>query len=190
MAYNLLFFYPFVFLSIILSIVVIFRLKYFRKKVLPKILLIISILPSLILTIMVLIYFMEITNEPEIFDLEIHNNTINLNVNDSLEVKLHGFTKRTMDDNEEIIEVKILNLVPHINGKYSYKDGGEFISKSENQDIFYKIKNDSVIIYGYKYEFTFFNKTRIPLPFKIENVETQRIKEQLEKMEFKKFNWK
>ncbi len=188
MAYNLLFFYPLVFLSIILSIIVIFRLKYFRNEVLSKVLLIISILPSSILSIMVFMNFVQIANEPEILDLEIHTNSINLNVNDSLEIKLHGFTKRTMGDNEEIIEVKIVNLVPHVNGKYSFKDGGKFISQSESQDIFYKVKNDSLIVYSYDYGFSFFNKTRIPLPYKIEGGENLKIeKGQLKKMEFKKF---
>ena len=188
MAYNFLFFYPLVFLSIILSIIVILRLKYFRNEVLSKVVLIISILPSSILLIMVFMNFAQIVNEPEILDLEIHTNTINLNVNDSLEIKLHGFTKRTMGDNEEIIEVKIVNLVPYVNGKYSFKDGGELISESESQDIFYKIKNDSLIVYSYDYEFSFFNKTRIPLPYRVEDGENLKIKKgKLKKMEFKKF---
>jgi hypothetical protein len=191
MAYNFLFFYPLVFLSVILSIIVIFRLKYFGKEFLPKIPLFISVLPSSILTIMVLINFVRISTEPEILDLEIHNNTINLNVNDSLEIKLHGFTKRTMGKNDEIIEVKIVNLIPYVNGKYSFKDGGKFISKNNNQEIFYKIKNDSLVIYNYGYEYDFYNKTRIPLPFKIQNFETQKIKkEQPKRLGIEKFNWK
>lgn len=186
MVYNFLFLYPLLLFSIVLSIIVIFRLKYFGKALLPKIPLFISILPTSILTIMVLINFVRISNEPEILDLEIHNNTINLNVNDSLEIKLHGFTKRTKGENEEIIELKIVNLIPYVDGKYGFKDGGKFISKNNNQEIFYEIKNDSLLIYNYGYEYDFFNQTRIPLPFEIKNTETQKIK----KIGFKKFNWK
>ena len=189
MAYNFLFFYPLVFLSIVLSIAVIFRLRYFGKEVLPKIVLFISILPSSILTIMVLINLIRIANEPEVLDLEIPNNTIDFKVNDSLEIKLHGFTKRTMGNNGEIIEEKIVNLVPYVNGEYRFKDGGKLIGNSENKEIFYKLINDSLIVYSYKYEYNFFNKTRIPLPFKIENLETETLKK--EKLKgFEKFKWK
>ena len=191
MAYNFLFFYPLAFLSILLSIIVFFRLKYFKNDLKSKISLIILILPSSILTLLVAINFIQIANEPEIIDLETLNNTVNLNVNDSLEIKLYGLTKRTLDNNEEIITVKIINLIPYINGKYSFKDGGKFTSKSANQEIYYKIENDTLIIYNQDFDFNFFNTTRISLPFKIENFESKRIKtEQLEEINFKNFDWK
>ncbi len=191
MAYNFLFFYPLVFLSIVLSVIVVFRLRYFGKEVLPKLLLFISILPSSILTILVFINFIRIANEPEILDLEIPNNAIDIKVNDSLEIKLSGFTKRKMEENEKIIEEKIVNLIPYVNGKYRFKDGGKFISNYKNQEILYKVINDSLIVFNYEYEYNYFNNKRIPLPFKIETAETHKItKEKLESQGFKKFNWK
>lgn len=191
LAYNLFFFYPLLLLSIFLSIVVIFRLKYFKKDIRSKLLLIISIVPSLIFLLIFLRNIVQIANEPEILDLDIPNNSINLNVNDSLKVNLHGFTKRTLDINEEIITLKIINIVPYINGIYSFKDGGKFTSKSENHQLFYKIENDSLILYNQEYEFSFFNSTRLSLAFNVKNIEPEKIKiKQLEEMGFKNFNWK
>lgn len=150
----------------------------------------IAILPSSILALLVLINFIRIANEPEILDLEIPNNTIDIKVNDSLEIKLHGYTKRTRDENEEIIEEKVINLVPYVDGNFRFKDGGKFTGSSKNQEIFYRIINDSLIIYNYEYEYDFFNKTRIPLPFKVENGDTAKIKkEKLSGRGFDKFIW-
>jgi len=185
LAYNFLFFYPLLFLSIILSIIVIHRLKGFKNEFIPKLILAISTLPSLILAIMVLINIVRIANEPEIIDVEIPNNKINIVVNDSLELKLIGFTKRSSINNEEVIEIKKINLVPYINGTYSFKDGGEFISKSEYQDLLYEIKNDSLMFYVSGYEYYYYNKTRIPLPFKVERLENDK----LERTNFNKFKW-
>jgi hypothetical protein len=189
LGYNLLFFFPLSFLALIFSSIVYFRLKYFRADLSIKLMLIIATLPALILAATILFNFVRISNQPEILDLEIPNETIKINLNDSLEIKLHGFTKRTLE-NEKIIEVKIINLVPYINGMYSFKDGGKFISNKKNQELLYNIQNDSLIIYAKEYEFSFFNKTRIPLPFKIEKIESLKTeKEQQEKNDLKKINW-
>ena len=191
MAYNFLFFYPLTFLAIILSIIVVFRLKYFRNEILSKVLLYISIIPSTILTIMVLINAIRIANEPEILDLEIPNNTVNIRVNDSLEIKLHGFTKRIKGENDEIIEQKIVNLVPYVDEKYRFKDGGKFTGDSKNQELFYNMVNDSLVVFNFQYDYHFFNKKRIALPFKIESASIQKLSEEKMKSQgFKKFEWK
>ena len=190
LAYNLGFFYPLIFLSILLSIIVVFRLRYFKKNNTAKTLLILSILPSSYFLLLIIVKSILIANEPEILDLEIPNNTISLNVNDSLEIKLHGYTKRTLNDNEEVISVKIINLVPYINDTYSFKDGGKFTVRTQEPEIFYKIENDTLKIINEGYEFNYFNKTRIPLPYKVENIESDLInKEQLKKLNFKNFIW-
>ena len=188
LAYNFLFFYPLLTISVILSIIVIFRLKSIGKHFLPKLPLLILILPSFILIIVVLISISRISNEPEILDLEISNTIIDIKVNDSLDIKLAGFTKRTMGENDKIIEKKIVNLIPYVNGKYRFKDGGEFIGEYNNTDIFYNVKNDSLIILNYQFQYDFFNRTRIDLPFKIENSEI--IIDNVNSYGFKKFNWK
>ena len=185
LAYNFLFFYPLLIVSVILSIIVLFRLKKIGKHFLTKLPLLIMVLPSFILIIIVLINISRISNEPEILDLEISNTTIDIKVNDSLDIKLAGFTKRTMGENEEIIEKKIVNLIPYVNGKYRFKDGGKFISSSKNPEIFYKIKNDSLIVLNHQFEYDFFNKTRIDLPFKIES--TEIIIDNMKNEGFKKF---
>ena len=184
LAYNFLFF-PLLIVSVILSIIVLFRLKKIGKHFLTKLPLLIMVLPSFILIIIVLINISRISNEPEILDLEISNTTIDIKVNDSLDIKLAGFTKRTMGENEEIIEKKIVNLIPYVNGKYRFKDGGKFISSSKNPEIFYKIKNDSLIVLNHQFEYDFFNKTRIDLPFKIES--TEIIIDNMKNEGFKKF---
>ena len=191
LAYNLLFFYPLLIISVILSIVVLFRLKSFEKYFLTKIPLIIMVLPSFILTIIVFINISRISNEPEILDLEIPNSFIDIKVNDTLDIKLSGFTKRTMGENEKIIEKKIVKLIPYVNGKYRFKDGGEFIDFSKNTKIFYKIKNDSLIVINHQFEYDFFNTTRTPLPFKIKTTKAEIITDSIMKNKgFKKFNWK
>ena len=191
MAYNFLFFYPLTVLSIILSIIVGFRLRHFRKEVISKILLFISILPSTILTVVILVNLIRISNAPEILDLEIPNNTVNIKVNDSLEIKLHGFTKRTMGTNDSIIEQKIVNLIPYVDGKYRFKDGGKFSGIFENQEIFYNVIRDSLVIFNFQNEYQYFNKKRIALPFEVKPLRTQNItEEKLEKLGFKKFEWK
>lgn len=191
LAYNFGFFFPLALISLILSIIVIFRLKHFKGYVLPKILLLISILPSFVLTVMILTKILSIANEPEILDLEFHNQTIELPLNDSLDIKLQGFTKRTMGQNNEIIEEKIINIVPYINGEYSFKDGGKLYSIVENQEIFYEIINDTLKIYCNRYSFNFFNSKRKQLPFKIEMLDShaEKIKE-LENKKLNRFLWK
>lgn len=190
LAYNIGFFYPLIFLSILLSIIVVFRLKYFKKNNTAKALLILSILPSSYFLFLIIVKSILIATEPEVLDLEILNNTINLNVNDSLEIKLHGYTKRTLNDNEEVITVKIINLVPYINDTYSFKDGGKFTVRSRDPEIFYKIEKDTLKIINKGYEFNYFNKTRVPLPYKIENIGSDSInKDQLKRLNFKNFIW-
>jgi hypothetical protein len=162
MAYNFLYFYPVAFLSFILSIIVVIRLNLFKNDLISKALLAVSVMPTLILTALILMNMYRISNEPPYYlDLELHNNTVNLIVNDSLEVDLHGFTKKQLNMNDEIIEVKKINLVPHINKKFSYKDGGSFIGESGNQEVYYKLKNDSLLIYSVGVEFSFFNTAAI-----------------------------
>ena len=134
---------------------------------------------------------MRIASEPEILDLEIPNNTVNIRVNESLEIKLHGYTKRTIGENDNIIEHKIVNLVPYVDGKYRFKDGGKFTGITKNQELFYNMINDSLVVFSFQYEFHFFNRKRIALPFKIESSNTHKLtKEELKNQGFKKFEWK
>ena len=191
MAYNFLFFYPVAFLAIILSLIVTFRIKSFKKDLISKALLVLSIIPTLILTSLILLKFYRISNEPPYdLNLEIHNNTINLQVNDTLAVNLHGFVEKKLNSNDEIIEVKKINIIPYIHHKYSFKDGGYFKSKSANNEVYYKLKNDSLIIYS-RVGFEYFNKTRLPLPFFVSKLDIKKeTKEEMTKNGFKKFVWK
>jgi len=191
LAYNFGFFFPLATISLILSVIVLFRLKYFEGYLLPKVLLLLSILPSSALTVMIFFHILRISNEPETLDLEFHNQTIELKLSDSLEIKLHGYTKRTLGHIDEVIEEKIINIVPYIDGVYSFKDGGKLTSIVENQKIFYEVINDSLIVYSNKYDFVFFNSTRIPLPFRIVNLDSDEEKlKQLENKKLDKFLWK
>lgn len=190
LAYNFLFFYPLAFLSIILSIIVVFRWRHFSKTIFPKVFLFISILPSIILTVMVIVNFLRIANEPEILDLEIYNTTVSVKVNDSLEVKLHGLTKRIMAENDSIIEQRIVNLIPYVDGEYRYKDGGEFTGFSEKSDLYFITNNDSLNIYSVENDFQYFNVKRTELPIKIKSIIAHKLSiEKLEREGFKKMEW-
>src|SRR5690625_1300810 len=171
MAYNFLFFYPLAFLSIILSIIVIFRLKFFKKDLGSLFLLIIAVIPSIRLIFLILYNIIRISNEPPYdLNIELHNNTVKLKINDTLDVNLYGYTNK-ISENNEITLFKKINVVPYINQKYSFKDGGSFYSDSENYDVYYKVRNDSLFLYSVDVDFSFFNKQRIQLPIMIKQNE-------------------
>jgi hypothetical protein len=192
LVYNFFFFYPLVFLSIIFSLIVIFRLRLFKNDLISIVLLVIAIIPVLILTTLIIINMLRISNEPPYdIDIELHNNTVELKINDTLNVNLHGFTNKKSIDNNEIVFIKTINVIPYINQKYSFKDGGNLISASDNYDVYYKVNNDSLFLYSIGVDFLFFNQERIPLPIltKEYDFHSDSICE-LENNGFRKFEWK
>jgi hypothetical protein len=192
MSYNFFYFYPIFFLSIILSVIIIFRLKLFKHDLKSIILLLVSILPTIYLTTFIFINFKQIYDEPPYdLNIELPNNTVNLKVNDTLDVNIHGFTNKKSIDDEEIVLIKKINIVPHINKHYSFKDGGCFIGDSNNYEVYYKVNNDSLFLYSVGVDFSYYNKKRISLPILISKHDFQKdaIKE-IENKGFKKFEWK
>ena len=191
MAYNFLFLFPLSILSILLSIIIIFRLKDFKDDIFSKIVLIISIIPTLILTIFIILNIYRISNEPKNFNLEQPNNEVALSINDSLKIELNGLTNIVLDGNGDYTNKKVVNLLAYTNGKYKYKEGVKFTSISSNPKIAYKIKHDSLIIYKQDYEFSYFYETRKGIPIRIDDIrDTQLSMEELERLKFKMFIWK
>lgn len=192
MTYNFFFFFPITFASFILSLIIVFRLKKFKNDLFSKILLIVSIIPTIGLVILITINIIRIFNElPYDSNIELPNNTVNLTINDTLDVNLHGFTNNKTVENKQIILIKKINIVPYINKNYSYKDGGCFIGDSENYEVYYKIRNDSLFLYSVGVDFSYFNKKRIPLPILITKYDSQKdTLNEIEKNGYKKFEWK
>jgi hypothetical protein len=78
-----------------------------------------------------------------------------------------------------------------VDGKYRFKDGGKFIGDSKNQELFYNMVNDTLVVFNFQFEYHFFNRKRISLPFKIESNTIQNLSEEKMKSQgFKKFEWK
>lgn len=190
MAYNFLFFYPLSLISIFLSVIVIYRLKDFKDDLLSKIILIISIVPTILLTILITLNLYRVASEPKNFNIEVPNNEVNIIIKDSLKIELNGFTKIVLDNNGDYKNKKIINLLAYSKDKYKYKEGGKFTTISKNQKLIYKVKNDSLIIYKQDYEFSYFYDNRNGLPVKIEDIRNTNFSiSELERMQFKTFYW-
>jgi uncharacterized membrane protein len=144
MAYNLTYYYPLFIISFIFSISVLLRFRTLAGKPLFKVIVIILILPTILLTSFGVVRYFNTSSEPDLVGFEFHNNTVELIVNDTLSVKIYGYNKVILGENNEEIQVVRVNVVPQINDVSRYMDRGDFEGESGHFKLFYQVLNDTL----------------------------------------------
>ena len=141
LAYNFLFFYPFLLISTIISLILIYNTtKNFKLKKVESILILISTLPTITLLILVFINIFRIQNESNyIEETEKKIASENIRINDSLTINLEGYTYKKMR--------KKVTFKPNKELQNNFTSNQFAQGKYDSFFLFYKVDNDSLEIY-------------------------------------------
>ncbi len=182
MAYDFLFFYPFLLISILLSLFILFSaVKNFNSNKLENSLFLISTFPTIGLLILVFISFSKVNNSVEDFSETITNRKF-VQINDKLTIIFEGSRYKNVR--------KKVSFLPNNHNVKVYTSSQFVQGRFNTFFMFYKIKNDSLEIYIPENEPLYYTNDGLKkLPIKVFYFNSNK-KDSLNNQNLTNFEWK
>ena len=179
LAYNFLFFYPLLFLSSIISLILIYSAtKKFKLNKIENCLILVSTLPTVILLILVFANIFTISNGNEYKEeFEQETSKKEIKISDKLTLKLQGYIFKNIR--------KKVEFIPYTENNKTYTTNQFVQGKYDTFFLYYKVENDSLIIYIPDDELLYYTNDGLKkLPIKVINS-----KKTPEEKNLNKFEW-
>ncbi|MBW8362128.1 MAG: hypothetical protein K0M56_08090 [Kaistella sp.] len=187
LAYNFLFFYPILFISTLISFVlIIISLTNFKHKKIENLLILFSTVPTILLLVLFLIHISniqkQIKNENLNEETELKVSTEMVKLNDNLTINLDGYQFKNVR--------RKITFTPNKQKSETYTSNQFTQGNYDSFFLFYKVHNDSLEIYIPEDEPLYYlNDGNEKLPLKAIQIKSIKI-DSLNKSGLKQFQWK